>query len=406
MPTDGPVGIHDLTFRTAGLVLPHTELARHTGACVTKYHQGIGQQAMSIPATDEDIVTMAAEAAAALMERHGADRLRTLLFATETGIDQSKAAGVYVHQLLGFGPHMRVVELKQACYGATAALQLATALVRRDPGQHVLVLASDVARYDLDSPGEATQGAAAAAMLIAADPALVTIHPTSGLYTHDVMDFWRPNYRATALVDGKKSLAAYLQALRGAWRDYRHRGGLDVAQLHTVCYHQPFTRMAHKAHAQLLQEAEAPATAAEIARALAPTTSYNELVGNSYTASLYLALAALLDSDQQLDGRSVGFFSYGSGSVAEFFSGTVRTGYRHLLRTEEHLEAVQRRHPIDYDTYRRLHRMHRLPRQELPVNGAQHDLPHGVSGRYRLAGFHDHQRIYECVSPPPLFPQP
>lgn len=60
------------------------------------------------------------------------------------------------------------------------------------------MIASDVSKYELDSPGEATQGAAAVAMLVSADPPLVRVEGPSGLFTADVMDFWRPNYRATA----------------------------------------------------------------------------------------------------------------------------------------------------------------------------------------------------------------
>ncbi|ATL25620.1 hydroxymethylglutaryl-CoA synthase [Streptomyces formicae] len=391
MTNDRAVGIHDLSFRTGSLVLTHAELSKHTGASVAKYHKGLGQQAMSLPAADEDIVTMAADAAAPIIERHGTDRICTLLFATETSIDQSKAAGVYVHSLLNLPSNIRVVELKQACYGATAALQFAAALVQREPEQQVLVLASDIACYDLDSPGEATQGAAAVAMLVSVDPSLVEINTPSGLYTHDVMDFWRPNYRATALVNGKKSMAAYLAAVEGAWHDYQAREGLSIEKIRTVCYHQPFTRMAFKAHRHLLDTAGVEADATATDHAIAPTTHYNEIIGNSYTASLYLALASLLDAEDELDAETLGFFSYGSGSVAEFFTGRVVPGYRAQLRTTAHLEAISRRRDIDYNAYRRVHT------QPLPDDGSQHRLPHQTQGSFRLSGMEDHQRIYEAV---------
>ncbi|MFC8981108.1 hydroxymethylglutaryl-CoA synthase [Streptomyces sp. NPDC057411] len=394
MPGDRiPVGIHDLTFRTTSLQLTHAELARHTNVPVAKYHRGIGQTAMSVPAPDEDVITMAAHAAAAVVERHGPDRVRTLIFATETSIDQAKAGGLYVHSLLGLPAHIRVVELKQACYGATAALQFATALVHRDPDQQVLVLASDVARYDLDSPGEATQGAAAAALLVAARPALLEIDTPSGLFTREVMDFWRPNYRTTALVDGRSSVDAYLRALTGAWSDYLARGGTPLRDIHTMCYHQPFTRMAHKAHHHLLHQAGLAADPEDIAAALAPTTTYNQVLGNSYTASLYIALAALLDSDRPLDGETVGLFSYGSGSVAEFLTGTVLPGYRDHLRTGAHRAAVTGRRPISYEAYRELHG------STLPTDGSRYATAALTPGPYRLAGIHDHRRVYEATDP-------
>ncbi|MFE3252564.1 hydroxymethylglutaryl-CoA synthase [Streptomyces sp. NPDC059209] len=384
------IGIHDLSFATTEFVLPHAALAAYNGTDIGKYHIGIGQESMSVPAADEDIVTMAATAAAPLVERHGKGRIRTVVFATESSIDQAKSAGVYVHSLLGLQPACRVVELKQACYGATAALQFAIGLVRRDPAQQVLVIASDVSKYELDSPGEATQGAAAVAMLVGADPALVRIEEPSGLYTADVMDFWRPNYRETALVDGQESINAYLQALEGAWKDYAQQDGRSLEEFAAFIYHQPFTKMAYKAHRHLLNFCGHAADQDAVARALGRTTAYNTVIGNSYTASVYLGLAALLDQADDLTGRAVGFLSYGSGSVAELFAGTVVAGYRERLRTAANREAIDRRKPLDHGGYRELHE------RSLPADGGDHRTPEQTTGPFRLAGISGHKRVYEA----------
>ncbi|MFB7248840.1 hydroxymethylglutaryl-CoA synthase [Streptomyces populi] len=384
------IGIHDLSFATTEFVLPHTALAGHNGTEIGKYHVGIGQESMSVPAADEDIVTLGAAAAAPVVARHGSDLIRTVVFATESSIDQAKSAGVYVHSLLGLPSATRVVELKQACYGATAALQFAIGLVRRDPGQQVLVVASDVSRYDLDSPGEATQGAAAVAILVSADPALVRVEDPSGLFTADVMDFWRPNYRDTALVDGQESIAAYLQAVEGVWKDYTEQGGHALEDFAAFCYHQPFTKMAHKAHRHLLDYCGHDAGKEVVARAVAGTTAYNAVIGNSYTASMYLGLAALLDQADDLAGRPVGFLSYGSGSVAEFFAGTVVAGYREHLRTRAHREAIGRRRVVDYAAYRGLHE------RAFPTDGGDHCTPAQTTGPFRLAGISGHKRIYQA----------
>lgn len=389
MSNDSAIGIHDLSFATTEFVLPHTALADHNGTEIGKYHVGIGQQSMSVTAADEDIVTMGAAAAAPLISRHGSDRIRTVVFATESSIDQAKSAGVYVHSLLGLPSATRVVELKQACYGATAALQFAIGLVRRDPAQRVLVIASDVSKYELDSPGEATQGAAAVAMLIGADPALVRIEEPSGLFTADVMDFWRPNYRESALVDGAESVNAYLQAVEGTWKDYTEQGGHALDQFSAFCYHQPFTKMAYKAHRHLLNTCGYDTDKDEIARVLGQTTAYNNVIGNSYTASMYLGLAALLDQADDLTDQAIGFLSYGSGSVAEFFSGTVVPGYREHLRTAEHREAISRRQEVDYDRYRELHE------RSFPTDGGDYSVPSQTTGPYRLAGLSGHKRLYE-----------
>jgi hydroxymethylglutaryl-CoA synthase len=383
------IGIHDLSFATSEFVLPHTALAAYNGTEIGKYHVGIGQESMSVPAADEDIVTMAATAAAPILARHGKDRIRTVVFATESSIDQAKSAGIYVHSLIGLPSATRVVELKQACYGATAALQFAIGLVQRDPAQQVLVIASDVSKYELDSPGEATQGASAVAMLVSVDPALVRIEDPSGLFTADVMDFWRPNYLSTALVDGQESIGAYLQAVEGTWKDYSEQGGRALEEFAAFCYHQPFTKMAYKAHRHLLNYCGYDTDKDVIAGALGQTTAYNTVIGNSYTASVYLGLAALLDQADDLTGRPLAFLSYGSGSVAEFFAGTVVAGYQDHLRTKANLEAISRRKTVDYAGYRELHEW------TFPTDGGDHATPEQTTGPFRLAGISGHKRIYQ-----------
>jgi hydroxymethylglutaryl-CoA synthase len=91
-------------------------------------------------------------------------------------------------------------------------------------------------------------------MMVTANPRLLALDPETGLYTSDVMDFWRPNYRDQALVDGKYSTRVYLQALQECWKQYRDLSGRGFADLHRYCYHLPFTRMAEKAHERLAKD--------------------------------------------------------------------------------------------------------------------------------------------------------
>lgn len=376
------VGIHDLSIATASRVLDLGLLAERAGIDPDKYRIGLGQDRMSVPAPDEDIITMAAAAALPIIERHGGDGIRTVLFATESGVDQSKSAAVFVHELLGLAASTRVVELKQACYSATAALQFALGIVARQPEEAVLVIASDIARYAVETAAEPTQGAGAVAMLIARDPAIAEVEPATGIHTVDVDDFWRPNDSDTAVVNGKLSIDAYLDAFVGAWDDYRARGGADIETIDYFCHHQPFTRMAVKAHQRLAVHTGASLTPAQ----MEPTTRYNRVIGNSYTASLYFALAALLDGDGDLTDRRVGMYSYGSGSIGEFFTLRVRPGYRDALRSEATRTILEARTPLDVDAYRELHAAHSTSStddREIPVTspGAFHFA--GVLGRAR-----------------------
>ncbi|WP_280390720.1 hydroxymethylglutaryl-CoA synthase [Nocardia brasiliensis] len=385
-----PIGVTDIAFATTHYVLDLDELARPQHVDPGKYHIGLGQDAMSIPAADEDIVTMAAEAAAPILQQHGTDKLRTLLLATETAVDQSKAAALYLHPLLDLPSTTRIVELKQACYSGTAALQFAAGLIARDPTERVLIIATDIARYDLDSPGEPTQGAAAVAMLVTAEPAILRLDSATGIYSDDVMDFWRPNHRNTAVVDGELSIRTYLTATSRAWGDYRANGGRDIDEFRAFCYHLPFTAMASKAHKHLLDTIGAEWEPERIAAAIDDSTRYNRIIGNSYTASLYLAFISLLDHGPDLTDQAVAFLSYGSGCVCECFSGTIQPGYRQHLRTAHNKERIAARKPISYPSYRALHTDH--ARYPSTVTLAQ-----DTSGPYRLTEIIDDKRTYQKI---------
>ncbi len=383
------VGIDEISFYTSNYFLDLKTLAQVQGTDPDKYYTGIGQEKMGMAAPDEDVVTMAANAALPLIEGAARDQISTLMFATETGIDQSKAAGIYVHRLLGLSDNCRVVELKQACYSATAALQMACALVARKPDSKVLVIASDIARYDLDTPGEATQGCGAVAMLVSANPRLVSIDPEVGNYTEDVMDFWRPNYRSTALVDGKYSTKIYLKALKKAWDHFGEQSSLQFGDFGHFCYHLPFSRMALKAHQQLVRHTKAGLSADELEAQINNTLLYNRTIGNSYTASMYIGLTSLLENTEaDLSGTRIGFFSYGSGCVGEFFSGTVVPGYRDSLHLQRHRDMLAARQEISHDEYLQLYR------HQVPVDGGEHRFTEGTTGHFRLAGISHHKREY------------
>lgn len=382
------VGIDKISFYVPQHYVALSTLAEAQGIDPDKFSRGIGQNKIAMCTHDEDIVTLAAEAAAHVVSEEDKDKIDTVLFATETGIDQSKAAGVYVHELLKLPRRCRAIELKHACYSGTAALQLACGHVTRKPNRKVLVIASDVSRYDLDTPAEATQGCGAVAMLVSADPKLLEIEPASGCYSEDVMDFWRPNYRKTPLVDGKFSTMKYLSALSGAWEDYRDNEGRAFNELAQFCYHLPFTRMGVKAHRQLANMNKAQNDPGVIE----PGMIYNREVGNCYAASLYVSLVSMLENvDADLSGRSVGLFSYGSGAVAEFFSATVLPGYRERLLREHHQNLLDDRIALSYADYRE---MWHVPD---PQDGMAHIMPNQARGRYRLSLIDEHKRHYEAA---------
>ncbi len=379
------IGIDQISFYTSQYFLDLRTLAEARGIDPNKYIIGIGQSKMGISPPDEDIVTMAASAAFPLKQRGALDNIETLLFATESGIDQSKAAGLFLHSLLDLPERCRVVELKQACYSATAALRMAMGLVAMRPQNKVLVIASDIARYKLKSPGESTQGCGAVAFTISADPRILTIDPEAGFYSADVMDFWRPNYLSEALVDGKFSTLTYIKSLKASWKQYAEESGRSLEDFSRFCYHIPFTRMAAKAHQKLARGISEE----NLERVIGESLLYSRDAGNCYSAALYVGLTSLLDNAEDLSGQRIGLYSYGSGCVGEFFSGVVQPNYRKSLLTKLHQTMLTERAELTFQQYEDIYHY------GTPTDGGTHDFPQYRTGPFRFAGLQSHKRIYE-----------
>jgi len=387
-------GIDRISFYTSRYCLDLKDLAEARDVDWNKYSIGIGQEIMGIPPPDEDIVTMAASAAKPIIDEVGVEGIDLVLFATESSIDQSKSAGLFLHGLLGLQSRCRLVELKQACYSGTIALRMAALYVAASPQSKALVLTSDIARYDLGSPGEPTQGCGAVAMLITANPSLLTLDPEYGVHAKDVMDFWRPNYRGEALVDGKYSTRIYLNSLSESWKQYASETGRTLNDFTRCCYHIPFTNMASKAHDRLLKDAGIREGRKEIIESqVKESLSYNRITGNTYSASLYEGITCLLDNaNDPLDGKRIGLFSYGSGSVGEFFSAVVTPGYRDSLYTTNHKTLLESRSMLSVQQYEDIFNLN------TPTDGWDYKFGEYQTGSFRLAGMHAHKRIYEAVT--------
>jgi hydroxymethylglutaryl-CoA synthase len=121
---------------------------------------------------------------------------------TESALDGAKPTATYVMDMLNdyltpiYGPdcllNCDVVDLTFACIGAVDALQNTLEWVQARSGRIGIVVASDIAQYELGSGGEYTQGAGAIALLVKAKPRLLSLDPDWGVATRPVHDFFKP----------------------------------------------------------------------------------------------------------------------------------------------------------------------------------------------------------------------
>lgn len=382
-------GIDKIGFYAPHLYVDMTKLAESRNVDPDKFTIGIGQEKMAVPPVTQDAVTLAANAAVDILEDSDKEAIDFVIFGTETGVDSSKSAAVYVHELLGLNPYARAIEVKQACYGATAGIQMAKAHIAMNPDSKVLVLGSDIARYGLSTPGEATQGAGAVALLISADPRVMALEDESVYFTADIMDFWRPVYSDKAFADGKLSNEQYMAFFSRVWEQYKVKTGLALSDFTAICYHLPYTKLGYKALKTVLEEG----TEEVQERLLASynvSTGYNRNVGNIYTGSLYLSLLSLLEqTDKLVAGDRIGMFSYGSGAVGEFFTGILQSNYQDYLNIDRHTELFASRSEISVPEYEAIFE------ETLPTDGSTVKLDVEIDpARICLAGIADDKRQY------------
>jgi len=213
-----PVGIDAMAAYVPGLMLPIDTLAEARQIEYAKLNKGLGLQAMAVPDADEDAATLGATAVQRLMEQHELEpgQIGRLYVGTESAFDGAKPVASYILGMLRdhYSPiygadcfrHCDVTDLTFACIGAVDALQNSLDWVAGHPDRQAIVLATDIAKYELGSSGEYTQGAGAVALLVRQNPRLLAIDPHWGVATEAVYDFFKPRRRFA-----KSELIAQLQ---------------------------------------------------------------------------------------------------------------------------------------------------------------------------------------------------
>ncbi|GAB2783826.1 hydroxymethylglutaryl-CoA synthase [Streptomyces chlorus] len=362
----------------------------------------------------EDPVTHAVNAAKGLVDGLDPavrDAIEVVLVATESGVDYSKSIASYAHRYLGLPSHCRLLEVKQACYAATAALQLASGYLASgaSPDARVLLIATDVGLADERAEyAELATGSGAVAMLLSEQPDILELDLGAfGLHSFETMDTARPG-PDIEVADADQSLVAYLECTVRSFADYRSRVAdvtLDGTFDHLV-FHTPFAGMVRAAHRRAMREfteCEPAAIAADFTRRVEPGLTYPAQVGNLFSGSLYLALASLVDQLPAMTERArVGLFSYGSGCSSEFLSGTVGEGSGQVVAARKIGPRLAARRRLGFAEYTDLLPASRaclLPRPDLTVDAATEWRPDSRGGPPLLAlrSVKNYHRHYDWI---------
>lgn len=321
------------------------------------------KRAISLPY--EDPITNAVNAAKPIIDQLTDDErnsIEMVVTASESGIDYSKSIASYVHEYLGLSKNCRLLEVKQACYSSTAAVQMAAGYLASgiSPGAKVLVIGTDVSLVNARAEYmEPTVGTGGAAVLLGNNPKIAQLDLGAfGNYSFEVLDSARPtpNFEV-ADVDG--SLFTYLDCFSNSFQDYESKvENTDFCKTFPyLAMHTPFVGLVKAAHRKVMLEKtdySAKQIGEDFTQRVSHSLHYPSMVGNLCSASVYLALASVIDHAPLDEPARIGLFSYGSGCASEFFSAIIDRESKQTLAKMEIGEYFESRCELSFDDYNNL----------------------------------------------------
>ena len=442
------IGIDAIAYYVPQQYLPIEALAEARNIEYAKLNKGLGLTSMSFPDVDEDAATMGANAVLNLFTSEELDpgTVGRLYLGTESALDSAKPTATYILDLVeqqlasSHGANclrnVDAVDMTFACIGAVDALENACLFVGQNPEKKAIIVASDLAKYNLGSTGEYTQGAGAVALVVSIAPSINSLGSDIGVATKGERDFFKPRrtYTKAALLveaaallgqeltiedaeakvttasgfwggnrmlrsyveepvfDGQYSNFAYVSRISEALENFGTKIKINPAlDWDKVVMHLPYAFQGRRMLVNFyldwmsangkwedvvaIMGSEKPtdkAAAKEwvrafsksdyyreyVAKALAPAERASSLIGNMYTASIFMGLLSTLcdaaDKGEAIDGKTIGFMGYGSGSKAKVFQGTVEAGWSKVGQLDL-FNALEKRSAVDFKTYELWH---------------------------------------------------
>jgi len=394
------VGIHRMAAWVGSGALDLGDLARARGRNPQAIRDNLLVEERTVLAPWEDPVTQAVNAARQVLDDDTRKRVRWLLVATESSLDEEKPLSSWVHHWLELPSTCRNLEVKHACYGGTGALRLLLAWLAAEgsPDDLALVVTTDLSLLGLHEPYEYVLGAGATALLLGKDPDLVTFEAgRAGVYANEVTDVIRPTpWLETG--NSETSLFSYLEGVDGAFDAFEELNGpTDVSEaFQAMVFHAPFGGITPRAHERLLLRSHPDWSRARCrvryAEQVADSLCVHRHLGGVYSGSTFLSLlGTLVARDDLVPGDAIGVYSYGSGSCAEFYRAIVGP---HPERAVDPRPGLATRVRVDVDRYEAVERERSEGRGAAAYTPSRFDDWRPAADELVLRHVSDHVRTY------------
>ena len=308
------------------------EIAKVWGADAPSYKKGLGLREKSVPAPDQDVITLSVEAARNALYR--ADHvdpadIGALYIGSESHPYAVKPSGTIVGEAIGATPDIHVADYEFACKAGSEAMFVASQLVVAGSVKYAMAIGADTSQ---GAPGDALEysaSAGAAAYIMGAEDLIATIDYTHS-YMTDTPDFWRREYQNYPQHAGRfTGEPAFFKHTVGATKAILEKSGMKPADFQYAVFHQPNGKFPMRAGLRLGFTREQIETGW-----LVPT------LGNTYSGASPLGLTAVLDVAKP--GDKIMMCSYGSGSGSDSFIYTVTD---RILEVQD--KAIRTRQMLD-----------------------------------------------------------
>ena len=121
-----------------------------------------------------------------------------------------------------------------------------------------------------------------------------------------------------------------------------------------ICFHLPYPKLALKGLRKMMDKNLPQEKKDNLQENFDKSILYSQMIGNIYTGSLFLGLLSLLENAETLKaGDKIALYSYGSGAVAEFFSGELVEGYEAYL-DKDRLNKLNQRTVLSVSDYEKV----------------------------------------------------
>ena len=323
------------------------EIARVWGADAEAYGRGLQIKEKSVPAPDQDTITLAVEASLSAISRSRIDpaEIGAVYIGSESHPYAVKPSGTVVAEAIGATPEVHCADFEFACKAGTEAVNAGLAMVEAGRVSYALAVGSDTSQGAPGDPLEYATAAGAAAFILGRENLVATMDLIYARMT-DIPDFWRREGRRYPQHGGRfTGEPAYFRHIVDTASAAMERAGMKPSDFRYVVFHQPNGKFPMRAGRMLGFSKE------QIEPGL-----LSPWIGNTYSASSLLGLCAVLDGAEPGDKVLVASYGSGAGSDAVILTATndVAEGRERAPLVREMLN--RNKQYVDYAAYAKFRR--------------------------------------------------